>query len=512
MRKWLSALSAATLLVGSDAQAAFIFIPGFVIDKVADAFTGGKGENCVPASTKVGDLVSAGDGSLYRVESLSGTSRRCQTEAYPVRAELIRMPQIAGHAVQQPKATLPLGYEWTPQTLTGAQKAAGLVLHATNSNIDAGVSLSVFARGQVVDMEAFALSRRAMLTSTVKNASQSEIARLTVANVPGWHYTVTGLDRDGVTRTFAHTILEGSTEIALVSIWALPSAFERLTHEFEQLSASVTGLETRERATAAAAQPRPVSLPGTPRDTSAARPSDVPREGDASPSAAVVARKLALLKQLLDEKVITEDEYAQRRLALIDSAIAQVQALPQATATLPSPMLAPTPVGADPGTLYFCCNMRSSGGWISDSNSPDYGKTLIPLGTQAKITGYGRYRVYLEVNGDKQALGNDYSRDLPMPEFAGRYLVPYNPASRLSAYPALTRRAIQSGRLHLGMTREQVLMSVGYPVTSENPLLDARVWRFSWARGAQYSVYFDANELVKDVVAEAETREVVLID
>ena len=39
---------------------------------------------------------------------------------------------------------------------------------------------------------------------------------------------------------------------------------------------------------------------------------------------------------------------------------------------------------------YLCCNMRSDGSWISDSNYAEGGKRVIPAGTPVKVTGYGR--------------------------------------------------------------------------------------------------------------------------
>lgn len=62
---------------------------------------------------------------------------------------------------------------------------------------------------------------------------------------------------------------------------------------------------------------------------------------------------------------------------------------------------------------FLCCNMRSDGAWISDINYDENGKRIIPAGTPIKVTGYGHYRVKVDINGKSQAIGNDYSRDLP---------------------------------------------------------------------------------------------------
>ena len=66
----------------------------------------------------------------------------------------------------------------------------------------------------------------------------------------------------------------------------------------------------------------------------------------------------------------------------------------------------------DKWTGFLCCNMRTDGSWISDINYDENGKQMIPVGTPVKVTGYGRYRVKLDINGKSQAIGNDYSRDL----------------------------------------------------------------------------------------------------
>src|SRR5690606_39012491 len=92
---------------------------------------------------------------------------------------------------------------------------------------------------------------------------------------------------------------------------------------------------------------------------------------------------------------------------------------------------------------YLCCNMRSDGSWISDSNYAEGGKRVIPAGTPVKVTGYGRYRVRVEIDGEKQATGNDYSRDLDDVMFARRYVVTDDVAARIASWPAAVREAVQ---------------------------------------------------------------------
>jgi hypothetical protein len=161
---------------------------------------------------------------------------------------------------------------------------------------------------------------------------------------------------------------------------------------------------------------------------------------------------------------------------------------------------------------FLCCNMRTDGSWISDINYDENGKTIIPVGTPVKETGYGRNRVKIEVNGKSQAIGNDYSRDLSLDAFAKRYVVADDPKVKIAGYPKKIQDAIGSARIVVGMTREQVLMSVGYPVSSENHNLDDKTWRFWLSSFAEFHVNFDDSGKVIGVEADMDTKSKILMN
>ena len=161
---------------------------------------------------------------------------------------------------------------------------------------------------------------------------------------------------------------------------------------------------------------------------------------------------------------------------------------------------------------YLCCNMRSDGAWISDSNYAESGKYTVPMGTPVKVTGYGRHRVLVEIDGKPQAIGNDYSRDIALPDFARRYVVRDNPAERMAGYPERIQRAIATSRVTRGMDREQVLMALGYPISSETPHLDARVWHYWLWTFSPFKLHFDQRGLLSHVDTDADTRRRVVMD
>jgi hypothetical protein len=168
-------------------------------------------------------------------------------------------------------------------------------------------------------------------------------------------------------------------------------------------------------------------------------------------------------------------------------------------------LAAPAQAQQVPENGFLCCNLRTDGSWISDINYEESGKTMIPLGTPLKFTGYGRYRVYVEIDGKRQALGNDYSRDLKREAFAARYILAANPRDKLASAPPKIRQAVEAAKVAMGMTREQVVMAVGYPVTSENPDFDAKIWKFWLWSFSPFTVFFDDQGRVAKVTGDPET-------
>jgi len=166
---------------------------------------------------------------------------------------------------------------------------------------------------------------------------------------------------------------------------------------------------------------------------------------------------------------------------------------------------------ADKYDGFLCCNMRSDGSWISDINYDENGKYIIPVGTPLTVLGTGRNRIKIKIDGKDQAIGNDYSRDLSLDEFAKRYVVAENPAAKISGFPKNIQDAIAAARITKGMTREQVLMSVGYPVSSENHVLSDKTWRFWLTSFGEFHVRFDDSDHVADVTGDEDTRDKVFV-
>ncbi|MEJ8845933.1 outer membrane protein assembly factor BamE domain-containing protein [Variovorax rhizosphaerae] len=183
-----------------------------------------------------------------------------------------------------------------------------------------------------------------------------------------------------------------------------------------------------------------------------------------------------------------------RRFALA-AAIAIAAPVPVAYAQRPSTLQGPLITG------FLCCNMFTYGVQMGDGNYREEGTSLLPVGTPTQVTGYERHFVYLNVGGKIQRLKNDYSRDVAMTPFAYRYVVNEDPRVRIAAFEPRVRDAIQAAQITEGMTREQVTMAVGWPIASENPRLEADVWRYWIDPWSEYQIAFNKAGKVKAVTA-----------
>jgi hypothetical protein len=154
-------------------------------------------------------------------------------------------------------------------------------------------------------------------------------------------------------------------------------------------------------------------------------------------------------------------------------------------------------------TGFLCCNLRSdSSGWITDMNYEDPGKHLLRAGTPVTMTGYGRSRFEFDVTGGVSVprknywIGNDYSRALNPEQFSARYIVTENPEKKLARYPAKVRKAIRASRVSTGMTKEQVLMALGYPTANETPQLGSS-WKYYLSSSSPFTVIFKGNKVTR---------------
>lgn len=176
--------------------------------------------------------------------------------------------------------------------------------------------------------------------------------------------------------------------------------------------------------------------------------------------------------------------------------------------TMPAQQAAPVSHAILAG--YTCCNLHYENDWISDANWSSM--PMIPAGASIKVLDYGHYRVMAEIDGRKMRLGLDYGRAQPLQAWARKLVVQEDPRMRIAHWPAPVRDAVRAGKVAIGMSKEEVLVSLGYPPAHQTPSLDAPQWKY-WHTGfGSYLVVWDDAGRVKDVIADPQTRYAVVYE
>jgi len=172
---------------------------------------------------------------------------------------------------------------------------------------------------------------------------------------------------------------------------------------------------------------------------------------------------------------------------------------------------APPPAGSQtlPRQGFACCDLHYSRDWINDGNYAEL--PMIPAGTPVEVLNYGRHRAYVKVDGKPMRLGHDYGRDQESLEaWVNKIVINSDPRGRIATYPPPVQAAIREGKVMVGMTREQAITSIGYPLTSENVSLDAPMWRIWRSSHGEYQLNFGADGRIKSVTGDDSVTTLVI--
>ncbi len=136
---------------------------------------------------------------------------------------------------------------------------------------------------------------------------------------------------------------------------------------------------------------------------------------------------------------------------------------------------------------------------------------MIPVGTPVEVLSYGRHRAYVNIDGKPMRLGHDYGRDQESLEvWVDKIVVADDPRARIATFPRGVQDAIRQGKVMIGMTREQVIAAIGYPLTSENISLDAPVWKIWRSTHGEYDLNFRPDGRLESVTGEDSVTSVMV--
>jgi hypothetical protein len=161
---------------------------------------------------------------------------------------------------------------------------------------------------------------------------------------------------------------------------------------------------------------------------------------------------------------------------------------------------------ADAG--YACCNLHYDGDWISDANWAKL--PFIPAGSRIKLKDLSKDRANVLIEGRPMRLGLDYGREKQsMQKFADQIIVREDPKAEIATYSKAVQAAIGRGRVVIGMTKRQAIVSLGYPRLDETASLDAAKWSYWTVDEDPYALEWDDKGVLVRIAAEPAIKQLV---
>jgi len=165
----------------------------------------------------------------------------------------------------------------------------------------------------------------------------------------------------------------------------------------------------------------------------------------------------------------------------------------------------PKPGSANSQTLprqgFACCVLHYKHDTINDGNYAEL--PPIPAGTPVEVINYGSNRAYIKIDGKPMLLKHDYGRDQEtLDAWVSKIILSTDPRPRIATYPKAVQEAIHEGLVMVGMTREQAITAIGYPLASENVTLDAPVWRIWRSSSGEYDLHFGTDGRIKSITGD----------
>jgi hypothetical protein len=149
--------------------------------------------------------------------------------------------------------------------------------------------------------------------------------------------------------------------------------------------------------------------------------------------------------------------------------------------------------------LFTCCNIHYESDHINDANYQV--GAILPFGTPAQVQKLQKRSVTFAADGRSLTLDQAYGTEQePFEKYLDKVLVAEDPTARFRTFSHAAQQAIQQAHVERGMTREQVIMSLGYPPTHRTPSLDAPEWTYWYNRWVTFKVAFNAGGKVDNII------------
>jgi hypothetical protein len=125
---------------------------------------------------------------------------------------------------------------------------------------------------------------------------------------------------------------------------------------------------------------------------------------------------------------------------------------------------------------------------------------FIPAGTPVKVAKQGirSFRVDAEISGARYRFGQDYGRTTePFENWIKRLVIAQDPTETIAGWSPEIRKAVKDGNVLIGMTKEQVMISLGPPLRTATPNLNAKTWRYWLTAASDFDIYWENGKVTE---------------
>ena len=143
--------------------------------------------------------------------------------------------------------------------------------------------------------------------------------------------------------------------------------------------------------------------------------------------------------------------------------------------------------------LVLLTNLRVDARGNATSIQSWRGTRVLPVCTPVNITLVRSGEVRFQVGGQNHRYILHRSTSLPVEEHVNRYFG--GACANIAQMSPADQAGIQQGRPMPGMSREGVILAVGYPPEHRTPSLDAPMWTY-WGETGEVQVQFQGNVVV----------------
>ncbi|MFC1840348.1 hypothetical protein ACFL1N_12255 [Thermodesulfobacteriota bacterium] len=151
--------------------------------------------------------------------------------------------------------------------------------------------------------------------------------------------------------------------------------------------------------------------------------------------------------------------------------------------------------------IHYQCNNRDCKASYANYTDPGEGHVILPVNTPVEIKKWGRRGfIVINKNNKEKILFEYHAKRMQMS--IQDYLKHITSSSEVSLgkLSKKDKKGIEEGKASKGMTKDGVMMALGYPATHKTPSLKSDKWIYWANRFRTLAVNFDEDGVVTSVV------------